>query len=120
MTEEALENVPKKPGVYELSSFGEERPLYIGESENLKRRLKEHKRSYNPNQFRFRKAGILENPKKLETEHLERYKEKYGEMPPWNVEEPSESSDTLGKIIVGAAVVGLFAYAVENVRRGYQ
>jgi hypothetical protein len=83
--------VPADGGAYELTSFGKQRALYIGQTDNLQRRLIEHLEEKNPNRFRYKKAGFLQSPKSMEKEMLNNYEEKYGELPPWNTQDPRTS-----------------------------
>jgi len=80
--EKIKNRVPEKGGVYELKSFGDH--VYIGKADNLQRRLLEHYRKKNPNGFRYKKAGFLQSPKKLEDKHLRKYIDRHGELPRWN------------------------------------
>lgn len=82
------QKAPSSPGVYELTSFGERRPLYIGRTQNLQQRLLRHLSESRPNKFRFEKAGWLTSPKALERKHFEQYVNKYGAIPPWNTQDP--------------------------------
>lgn len=84
--------VPEKGGVYELTSFGKDAPLYIGQSDNLRRRLLEHLDDKSPNRYRFKETGFLQNPEKMEEDHLDRYEDRYGQTPPWNTEDPRNGS----------------------------
>lgn len=79
---------PRKAGVYELTSFGRDRAMYIGATDNLERRLLEHLSESNPNRFRFKKASLLQSPKSMEKRHFTKYENKYGETPPWNTQDP--------------------------------
>lgn len=79
---------PTDGGVYELTSFGEGRALYIGSTDDLQRRLLEHLDDKKPNRFRFKEAAFLQNPESLEEATFENYEEKYGEIPPWNTQDP--------------------------------
>lgn len=81
-------SVPTKSGLYELTSFGEQRALYIGRTDNLQRRLLEHLDEKRPNRFRFKKAGFLQSPKSMEKGAFDRYEDKHGETPPWNTQDP--------------------------------
>ncbi|WP_455448217.1 DUF7508 domain-containing protein [Natrinema thermotolerans] len=76
------ENAPTKSGIYELRSFGD--LMYIGHASNIQRRLLEHLSERDPNYYRFKTAGWLSSSKKMEDEHLTRYEEKNGSLPPWN------------------------------------
>lgn len=80
--------VPTTGGVYELTSFGQQRPLYIGSTDNLQRRLLEHLGETRPNRFRYKKAGFLQSPQSLEKNAFDKYEAKYGEIPPWNTQDP--------------------------------
>ncbi len=92
MTRTKIEQTaPKAGGVYELTSFGKSRPLYIGRTDNLQRRLLEHQEERKPNRFRFKKAGFLKSPKSMEQDLFENYESKYGEIPSWNVQDPRTS-----------------------------
>ena len=80
-------SAPTKGGVYELTSFGEDRALYIGSSDNLQRRLLEHLSQSKPNRFRYKTAGLLQNPESLEKRHFNKYEKKHGTTPPWNTQD---------------------------------
>lgn len=83
--------VPKKGGVYELTSFGKDKPLYIGGTHNLKNRILEHNRKRNPNRYRYKTAGFLNlfpRPQSMEKKHFNKYENKYSEIPPWNTQDP--------------------------------
>lgn len=82
------QNAPAKGGLYELTSFGEERALYIGSTDNLQRRLLEHLDDKKPNRFRFKTAGLLQSAGTMEEDAFDRYEDKYGETPPWNTQDP--------------------------------
>jgi hypothetical protein len=106
MTADKLEDIPEEAGVYELSGFGSDRALYIGQTKNLRRRLRAHHQNFNPNQFRFQTAGVFDEPEELERLHMERYVEKNGEIPPWNTYDETNNSDgwTVGGMVVGAGI----------------
>lgn len=81
-------SAPTSGGLYELTSFGQQRALYIGKTDDLQRRLLEHLDDKRPNRFRFKKAGILQSPGSMEKKAFERYENKYGETPSWNTQDP--------------------------------
>lgn len=81
-------DAPTKGGIYELTSFGERRALYIGSTDDLQRRLLEHLDEKKPNRFRFKIAGFLQSPGSMEETAFSRYEAKYGETPPWNDQDP--------------------------------
>lgn len=74
-------DVPPSPGVYELRCFGQ--LCYIGHSSNLQRRLLTHLSQRDPNKFRVETCPHGRS-KRLEDEHLSRYEDRHGELPPWN------------------------------------
>ncbi|MDM9627411.1 GIY-YIG nuclease family protein [Rhizobium sp. S152] len=82
------QNVPQSKGIYELKSFG--KPVYVGSSNDLRRRLLEHlsERNGNVNRYRFKTLGFLSNRKKVERKHYDRHEEKYGKPPAWNERRP--------------------------------
>jgi len=81
-------SAPTDGGVYELTSFGKQRALYIGSTGNLQRRLLEHLDDKNPNQFRFKEAGFFQSPGSMEQDAFDNYENKYGKTPPWNTQDP--------------------------------
>lgn len=80
-----------KRGVYELTSFGKQRALYIGSTNNLQRRLLEHLDDKKPNRFRIKEAGLLQSPESMEQSVFDDYENKHGETPPWNTQDPRTS-----------------------------
>lgn len=88
MNRAAIDDVPAKSGIYELTSFGEQRALYIGSSDDINRRLQEHLNSSDPNRFRYETAGLFDHHGTMEENAFERYERKYGEIPPWNDNDP--------------------------------
>ncbi|MFC6975099.1 GIY-YIG nuclease family protein [Halomicroarcula sp. GCM10025709] len=74
-------NVPTKG---EFTSSKPSELVYIGKTSNLRRRLLEHLNERNPNYYRFKKAGFLQSPSGLESEHLEAYGTTQSETPSWN------------------------------------
>lgn len=80
--------VPAKGGVYELTSFGQKRALYIGSSGNIRRRLMEHLDDKKPNRFRYKTASFLQRPESMEKKVFDRYEDKHGQTPPWNTQDP--------------------------------
>lgn len=87
-----VRKAPERSGVYELTSFGEQRPLYIGRSSDLQARLLQHLSESRPNKFRFKKVGFFGSPAALEREHFDRYVKKYGSIPPWNTQDPRKAA----------------------------
>jgi excinuclease UvrABC nuclease subunit len=85
------QSAPTDGGIYELTSFGKQRALYIGSSANLQRRLLEHLDDKKPNRFRFKTAGLLRSPKSMEQNAFDNYEAKYGETPRWNTQDPRKS-----------------------------
>lgn len=81
-------DAPGKGGIYELTSFGEQRALYIGSTDDIERRLLEHLDDKKPNRFRFKTAGFFQSPGSMEENAFDRYESKYGEIPPWNDQDP--------------------------------
>lgn len=79
---------PNAGGLYELTSFGEQRALYIGRSSDLKHRLLEHLADTNPNRFRFKTASLFQSPRSMEKQAFDAYENKYSETPPWNDQDP--------------------------------
>lgn len=79
-------NVPQKGGVYELKNFGE--LIYIGRASDLQGRLMDHLNQRNPNKYRFKTAGFLKSPSRLEENHLTTYGSTKAETPPWNNRDP--------------------------------
>ncbi|MFC7205077.1 GIY-YIG nuclease family protein [Haloferax namakaokahaiae] len=82
------QTAPTSSGVYELTSFGKQRALYIGQTDNLQRRLLEHLDDKKPNRFRFKEAGFLQSPKSMEKNEFDNYENKHGNTPPWNTQDP--------------------------------
>lgn len=81
-------SAPTDGGVYELTSFGEQRALYIGSTDDLQRRLLEHLDDKKPNRFRFKEASLFQSPGSMEEDVFDNYEDKYGETPPWNTQDP--------------------------------
>lgn len=82
-TEERIKNeVPEKPGVYELGSS--DQLLYIGKTDNLRQRLLEHIQNNGPDRFRYKAAGVLQDPTRIEKKHINKYQMKHGRLPSWN------------------------------------
>ncbi|MHB9288807.1 GIY-YIG nuclease family protein [Halobacteriales archaeon Cl-PHB] len=79
---------PAKGGLYELTSFGKQRALYIGCSDDLERRLLEHLEDKKPNRFRYKRAGFLTSLESMEKKAFNRYEAKFGNTPPWNTQDP--------------------------------
>ena len=80
-------NAPEKGGVYELRAFGD--LVYVGKADrNLKGRLLDHVRERSPNYYRYQTAGFLQNPNKMERQHLTRYGSTKQVMPSWNNRDP--------------------------------
>jgi hypothetical protein len=88
--------VPERDGVYELTSFGADRALYIGKTRNLKRRLREHLNERKPNRYRYVMSSFLQSTDSMEKDHFERYVQKYGETPPWNSQDPRTPQGVFG------------------------
>lgn len=79
-------NVPEKPSVYELKNFGE--LVYIGESNNLRRRLLCHL-DRDPNYYRYKVAsGFFTASSKQESKQFDKFVNKYGREPRWNNQDP--------------------------------
>lgn len=77
-----LSKVPEKRGIYELKSFGE--VVYVGRTNNLRRRLLSHLTDRNPNYYRYEDLGFDTDGESLEREHYERLVERLGRPPRWN------------------------------------
>lgn len=86
-TQENLDKVPEKGGVYELYSFGE--LVYIGKADrNLRSRLGDHLRERKPNKFRYKTAGWLTSASSMEKKHITKYGRSEDDLPPWNDRHP--------------------------------
>lgn len=80
-------NVPSKPGIYELKSFGE--LVYIGSSDDLRDRLLTHLSERSPNYYRYETVtGILSDPEDREQEAYDNYVDNHGTSPRWNDRRP--------------------------------
>lgn len=85
LTDDRINQVPEKSGVYELHTANE--LLYIGQSDNLKRRLQEHRNSSDPCIKRATLFRYFETttPKTTEENLLVNYKNSNtGRLPPCN------------------------------------
>ena len=90
-----MEKVPEKGGAYELGYQYKERkkPGYIGSSENLRRRLKEHKRKRGEKYFRYIVSGLFDpSPKAMEKKLFEDYAGKQPAKPPGSKKAPKKVS----------------------------
>lgn len=85
LLDDQINQIPERSGVYELHTVSE--LLYIGQSDNLRRRLKEHKNTADPC---IKKATIFHYaettaPNTVEENLLKDYKISHGgKLPPCN------------------------------------
>ena len=84
LTKDNVEKVPEKSGVYRLDTAKE--TLYIGKSDDLKRRLLEHLNSDDPC---IKKATIFKylvttSPERTEDDLLKEYQQTHGKLPECN------------------------------------
>lgn len=80
-TPSTLRRVPSRPGAYELADKNRHQ-IYVGKSENLNRRLREHHKSRaNAIYFRYEVTPIFKYAKDLEAEHSIKYRKKHGKKP---------------------------------------
>jgi len=84
MEKSAIEKIPEIKGVYELAAS--DIVLYIGQSDNLRRRLLEHLNSLDKCIQRATQFCYQQNQdsEKLEQTLLQNYKQKYGGLPTCN------------------------------------
>lgn len=84
MSRDAIQTIPEKGGVYELATV--DTILYIGQSDNLRRRLLEHLASSDSCILRAKQFCYQEsqNPEGFEEQVLSHYKNQYGKLPSCN------------------------------------
>lgn len=86
-TNSDVENVPQSSGVYRLDTVAE--TLYIGKTDNLRRRLMEH---LNSDDTCIKKATVFKYmattaPERTEDSLLKDYKKRHGKLPECNEKE---------------------------------
>ena len=90
-----LDSVPEEAGTYELG-YANGNIAYNGSTNNLRGRLRRHKRtpkmSQNARYFRYELAGFFEDPRDMEAYHSQKYEERRGHLPPKQQRAPRRRS----------------------------